>query len=521
MRHPAVYLIGAGPGDPGLITVHGLNHLRAADVVVYDELVPARLLKYARQGAELIDVGASASQTMAQDAIGYLLVEKAREDKLVARLKFGDPFVFEPGGAEALFLHEHGIPYEVVPGLVAGLATPAYAGVPVSYPGGGDTITLVRGFEDESRTSPNIDWKSVARLEGTIVCYASAQLLPQVLESLIDNGWPADAQAAIIYNGTLPSQETLSGTMGELLAAMREHSRRRQPGVLVAGRVAGFREHLRWYDSRPLFGKRILVTRPREQAPELVDRLTLLGAESIEAPMIRMAPPEDPDPLLQAAAAPEEFDWIIFTSANAVDAFMTALLDGERDVRALKGPRLCTSGTATADKLASYGIKVDLIPHEFRGDAVVSALLALGPMKGVRVLLPRADIGREVIAEGLREAGAIVTEVVAYRTILEDAQREGDPDVYGMLLDGKIDVATFTSPSAIRNFAKIHGADQVADLLKNTVVATIGPVTADAARQLGIPVTIQPKTYTVPALVEAIAAHYAGQSAEFKARGVS
>ena len=245
MRHPAVYLIGAGPGDPGLITVHGLNHLRAADVVVYDELVPARLLKYARQGAELIDVGASASQTMAQDAIGYLLVEKAREDKLVARLKFGDPFVFEPGGAEALFLHEHGIPYEVVPGLVAGLATPAYAGVPVSYPGGGDTITLVRGFEDESRTSPNIDWKSVARLEGTIVCYASAQLLPQVLESLIDNGWPADAQAAIIYNGTLPSQETLSGTMGELLAAMREHSRRRQPGVLVAGRVAGFREHLR------------------------------------------------------------------------------------------------------------------------------------------------------------------------------------------------------------------------------------------------------------------------------------
>ncbi|PYR69034.1 MAG: hypothetical protein DMF88_07380 [Acidobacteria bacterium] len=193
VRHPAVYLIGAGPGDTGLITVHGLNHLRAADVVVYDELVPARLLKYARQGAELIDVGASALQTMAQDAIGYLLVEKAREDKLVARLKFGDPFVFEPGGAEALFLHEHGIPYEVVPGLVAGLATPAYAGVPVSYPGGGDTITLVRGFEDESRTSPNIDWKSVARLEGTIVCYASAQLLPQVLESLIDNGWPADA----------------------------------------------------------------------------------------------------------------------------------------------------------------------------------------------------------------------------------------------------------------------------------------------------------------------------------------
>ena len=509
MRHPAVYLIGAGPGDPGLITVHGLNHLRAADVVVYDHLVPVRLLKYARQGAELIDVGIASPQLMAQDAISYLLVEKAREGKLIARLKWGDPFVFDRGGAEALFLHEHGVPFEVVPGIAAGLAVPAYAGVPVTYPGGGDTITLVRGYEDESRTAPNIDWASLARLEGTVVCYAGPQQLPLLLEALVANGWPADAQGVVIYNGTLPSQDTVTGTMRELLEVMREHPRRRQAAILVAGRVVGLREHLRWYDSRLLFGKRVLVTRPREQAAELVDRLTALGAESIEAPMIRMAPPEDPDPLLRAASNPDAFDWIIFTSANAVDAFMTALLDGERDVRALKGPRICTSGTATADKLATYAIKADLIPREFRADAVVASLLALGSMAGVRVLLPRADIGREVIAEQLREAGAEVTEVIAYRTILEDAQREGDPDIYGMLLEGRIDVATFTSPSAIRNFAKIYGADQVADLLKNTVVATIGPVTADAARQLGIPVTIQPKTYTVPALVDAIAAHYA------------
>ena len=519
MKHPAVYLIGAGPGDPGLITVHGLTHLRAADVVVYDDLVPARLLKHARQGAELINVGIASPQSTGQDAIGYLLVEKAREGRLVARLKFGDPFVFESGGAEALFLHEHGVPFEVVPGLAAGLAVPAYAGVPVTYPGGGDTITLVRGYEDEGRTPPKIDWASLARLEGTVVCYAGTHQLPQLLENLISNGWPANAQAAIIYDGTLPSQETMTGTMQELLVQMREHSRRRQPAILVAGRVAGLREHLRWYDSRLLFGKRVLVTRPREQAAELVDRLTALGAESIEAPMIRMAPPDDPDPLLRAAASPEDFDWIIFTSANAVEAFMTALLDGERDIRALKGPRLCTSGTATADKLATYGIKVDLIPREFRADAVVPSLLALGPMAGVRVLLPRADIGREVIGEQLRDAGAVVTEVIAYRTILEDAQREGDPDIYRMLLDGRIDVSTFTSPSAIRNFAKIHGADQVADLLKNTVVATIGPVTADAARQLGIPVTIQPRTYTIPALVDAIAAYYAPKGSGLKVRG--
>jgi uroporphyrinogen III methyltransferase/synthase len=508
VRRPAVYLIGAGPGDPSLITVGGLNHLRAADVVVYDHLVPTRLLKYARQGAELIDVGTASPHPMAQEAISYLLIEKAREGKLVARLKWGDPFVFDRGGEEALRLHEHGVPFEVVPGVAAGLAVPAYAGVPVSYPGGGDTITLVRGFEDESRTVPDLDWASLVRLDGTVVCYAGAHQLPRLLEALIGGGWPADSRAVAIYNGSLPSQQTVSGTMQELLDGAKE-APRRDPAILVVGRVAGLRNHLRWYDSRPLFGKRVLVTRPREQAPELVDRLSALGAESIEAPMIRMAPPDDPDPLLGAAARPEMFDWIVFTSANAVEAFMTALLDGERDVRALKGPRICVSGTATADRLAAYGIKADLIPREFRADAVVAALLATEPMSGVRVLLPRADIGREVIADQLREAGANVTEVIAYRTVLEDSQREGDPDVYGMLLEGRIDVVTFTSPSAVRNFAKIHGADQVADLLKNTVVATIGPVTADATRQLGIPVTVQPTTYTVPALVDAIAAYYA------------
>src|SRR6266850_7297770 len=222
MRHPAVYLIGAGPGDPGLITVHGLNHLRAADVVVYDHLVPTRLLRYARQGAELIDVGTASPQAMEQEAISYLLVEKARDGKLVARLKWGDPFVFDRGGEEALFLHEHGVPFEVVPGVPATLAVPAYAGVPVTYTGGGDTITLVRGYEGESRTMPDIDWASLAHLEGTIICYVSSQQLPRVLEALMSNGWPADGAAVVVYNGTLPSQETVSGSVRELFESVRE-----------------------------------------------------------------------------------------------------------------------------------------------------------------------------------------------------------------------------------------------------------------------------------------------------------
>ena len=509
MRRPAVYLIGTGPGDPRLITVQGLECLRAADVVIYDQRVPARLLKHARPGAELIDVGTAAPQEMAQEAISYLLAEKAREGKLVARLRWGDPFVFDRGGEEALFLHEQRVPFEVVPGIPAGIGVPAYAGIPVGYPGGGDTITFVRGFEDQSRTPPDVDWASLARLEGTIVCYAGPHQLPRILEALMTHGWPADGQAVIVYDGTLPSQDTISGGLAELLENTRENPRR-APAMLVVGRVVGFREHLRWFDAKPLFGRRVLVTRPREQAAELVDRLTALGADTVEAPMIRIAPPEDPIPLHEAASDPAAFDWIVFTSTNAVQSFMNALLEGGRDVRMLKGPQLCAVGPGTGEKLLHYGIKVDLIPDEFRAEAVASALQAHGPIEGVRVLLPRADIAREVIADALRAAGALVTDVVAYRTVLEDAQREDDPDVYGQLLEGRIDVVTFTSASAVRNFSKLYGAEQAADLLRKTVVAVIGPVTADAARQLAIPVTIQPQSYTIPALVDAITAHYAG-----------
>ena len=507
MQRGGVYLIGAGPGDPGLITVRGLEYLRAADVVIYDHLIPVRLLQEARAGAELLDVGTAAPQALAQEAISILIGEKAREGRLVARLKWGDPFVFDGGGEEALFLHEQGIPFEVVPGIPAGIGVPAYAGVPVSYTGGGDTITLVRGYEDASRTPPDIDWASLAKLGGTLVCYAGGQQLPRILDALQSHGWPAKDAAVIVYNGTLPNQETVTGTVAELKDVMSERPRR-EPAILVIGRVVGFRDHLRWFDSRPLFGRRVLVTRPREQAAELVDRLRALGADPIEAPMIRILPPDDPAPLHRAAEDPGSFDWIVFTSANAVEAYMNAVL-AERDLRALKGPRLCTVGTGTAERLARYGIKADVIPTEFRAEGVLGALAESDSLDGRSVLLPRSDIGREVIADQLRAAGALVTDVVAYRTVLDETHHEGDPDVYGMFLEGRIDVVTFTSPSAVRNFVKVYGADPAADLLKNTTVAAIGPVTAEAARQLGITVSVQPSTYTVAGLVEAIAEHFA------------
>src|SRR5438874_4774088 len=302
-----VYLIGAGPGDPGLITVRGLQCLAAADVVLYDHLGHPRLLRHARADAEKIDVGVAAPQALEQEAICYLLAEKAREGKIVARLKWGDPFVFDRGGSEALFLHEQGVRFEVVPGVPAGVAVPSYAGVPVTYPGGGDTLTFIRGHEDEGKTRASVDWESLARLDGTIVCYAGAQQLPNILNALVSHGRPPDDAAAIVYDGTLPTQQTFTGSLDQLARSAKESNERR-PAILVVGRVAALRDHLRWFDARPLFGKRVLVTRPRDQAAELVERLESMGAEAIEAPMIRIVPPEDYGPLDDACANAKTFD---------------------------------------------------------------------------------------------------------------------------------------------------------------------------------------------------------------------
>jgi uroporphyrinogen III methyltransferase/synthase len=507
-----VYLIGAGPGDPGLITVRGRECLASADVVLYDHLVHARLLRHARQDAETIDVGTAAPRALEQEAICYLLAEKAREGKVVARLKWGDPFVFDHGGAEALFLHEQGVRFEVVPGVPAGVAVPSYAGVPVTYPGGGDTLTFVRGHEDEGKSRASIDWESLARLDGTIVCYAGPDQVPEFLNALVSHGRSGDESVAVVYDGTLPTQQTLLGTIDEI-AKVAQKSRERRPAIVVVGRVANLREHLRWFDARPLFGKRILVTRSREQAFELVQRLESMGGDAIEAPMIRIAPPEDYAPLDDACGRLDEFDWVVFASVNAVEALVGRLLAGARDLRAFGRARLCGVGPATGERLAKYGLKVDVTPGEFRAEAMVRAIADNAPgghVRGLKILLPRADIGREVVADELRKQGADVTEVVAYRTMV--IEPEGEPDIYRMLLERRIDVVTFTSPSAVRNFVRVLGAEPAADLLRSTVVATIGPLTAEAATQANIETTVMPAVHTVPALVDAIVNYYATEN---------
>jgi uroporphyrinogen III methyltransferase/synthase len=299
----------------------------------------------------------------------------------------------------------------------------------------------------------------------------------------------------------------VQGTIGNIASqVINGHA----AALLVIGPVTSLREHLRWFDDRPLFGRRIVVTRSREQAGEFIEMLEERGAEAIAAPTIRVLPPEDPAPLQQACADAGSYDWIVFTSANAVDYFMKCLL-ATCDVRDLKGVRICTIGPSTASRLARYGIRVELTPAEYRLETLVAAMKAHGPLESARVLLPRADIARELLGDELRAAGAEVVEVTAYRTVLASGDREGDHDVYRMLLDRQIDAVTFTSASTVRNFVEILGHDQAVDLLRTTVVASIGPVTAEAAQQLAIATSVMPERYTIPDLVDALVMHFAVQ----------
>ena len=510
MTEARIYLIGAGPGDPGLLTVKGHRYLTRADVVVYDHLVHQRMLRLVRPDAEQIDVGPAAPQPLEQDAICLLLAEKAREGKTVARLKWGDPFVFDSGGAEALFLHEHGLPFEVVPGIPATIGSPCYAGIPVTLPDAGDTLTLVRGHEGDSSLPPQVDWSHLARVQGTIVTYANGPQLAAMAKALRRHGRPHSEPAALVYRGTLPDQHTIRGTLEDIeqLVSRADH---RQTAVLVVGRVVALRDHLRWYDTRPLFGMRIVVTRPRAQAAELVTQLEELGADPIEVPTIQVVAPKNPAPLARVCSRIGDFDWIVFTSANAVSHVMHRVLAGPGDVRDLKGVRLCAVGPATAEALSQYHIRIDVVPDEYRATGVVRALARNDDLRGTHILLPRADLARDLLPTQLRQAGATVSTVTAYRTTPVDLETAGGPDIYRLLLERQVDIITFTSGSSVKNLVQALGADQAADLLRQVDVACIGPVTAAVATRLAISTTIMPSDYTVPAMVRAIVDHVAAR----------
>ena len=495
---PRVYIVGAGPGDPSLISLRGYRCLQRADVVIYDHRVQARLLRWAPPTAERIDVGRSSAKPLEQDAVALLVAEKAREGRTVVRLKWGDPFVFDTGGKEALLLAEHGIRFEIIPGIPAAIAAPAYAGIPVTYPAAGDTLVIIRGAETPTTDPPDVDWPALARMDGSIVCYAGPRQLPAIAKALITNGRSADDPAVLIRNGTLATQQTTSTTLG----ALAESDTERRTSLLIVGAVADLREHLRWFDKRPLFGKRIVVTRPREQARELIERIEEAGAEAIEAPTVTSEPPEDEAALVEAAATAGTYDWIVFTTATAVESFLRVLMAGQADIRGLKGVKLCAIGPSTADRFGAFGIRPDLAPAEFGVEAIADAL---GGADNGRILIVRPDQARDTLAKELRKRGADVTDVIAYRAV---PATESGQDIYKLLLEGKVDAVTFTSAATVRQFVEIIGRDEAIDLLRQTVVATIGPVTAEAAGQLGVAVQVMPVKYDVDGLVDALIEYF-------------
>jgi uroporphyrinogen III methyltransferase/synthase len=511
-----VYLIGAGPGDPGLFTLKGKRCLEEADVVVYDYLANPRLLRYVKPDAEVVYVGKRAGQhTLPQEEIGRLLVERARQGKVVARLKGGDPFIFGRGGEEAEELAAARIPFEVVPGVTAAVAAPAYAGIPLTHRDFTSTVAFITGHEDPTKEEASIAWDKIATGIGTLVFFMGVGQLPEIVARLTQHGRSPDTPAAVIRWGTRAEQEVVTGTLADLAEKCRGM---KPPALIVVGEVVALREKLRWFEGKPLFGKRILITRAREQASTFARVLEAAGAEVVEFPTISLAPPESWAPLDAAIGRIREYQWVIFTSANGVRFFRERLESAARDVRDLHGITVCAIGPATAGALEILGIRADVVPAEFKAEALVEAIgAAVGAerLRGSRVLLVRAAEAREVIPEELTRRGATVDVVPAYRTLRSTSDASG---VRTMLRDGKIHAVTFTSSSTVKHFLELVG-NEAATLLKGVVVASIGPITAETAAGHGIASHLVPENYTIPALAEALVRHF--QDARREAAGLA
>ncbi|MFC2029173.1 uroporphyrinogen-III C-methyltransferase [Chloroflexota bacterium] len=496
-----VSLIGAGPGDPGLLTLRGAEALASADVVVYDYLANPALLAHAQPHAERIYVGKKAgSHTLSQDQINALLVERGLAGQRVARLKGGDPFVFGRGGEEALALVQARVPFEMVPGVTSAVAAPAYAGIPVTHRGLASSVAIITGHEDPAKDGSAHDWAQLATGTDTLVLLMGVGNLSKIAELLMAHGRPADTPAALVRWGTTPRQKTVRGTLADIAERVKV-ANLKPPAVAVIGSVVGLQEHLHWFEDQPLFGQRVLVTRTRQQASALSARLRTLGADALELPTIRITPPEDWESLDSSIAEISSYDWIVFTSTNGVAYFFERLDRAGLDARALHGIRLAAIGPTTAAELGVRGLRPDYVPGEYVAEAVAAGL---GDVRGRRVLLPRADIARPALANLLRAGAAEVAEVAAYRTVRPDSA----PDELQDLL-AEINIATFTSSSTVRNLTAMaqDAGLNLARALGHATVACIGPVTAETARKTGLHVDVMAATYTIDGLVEAIVQH--------------
>lgn len=505
-----VYIVGAGPGDIGLITVKGLKYLKKAEVVIYDFHLNAQILNYINHNAEFIYAGKRGGHhTMTQDEINRTIVEKAKEGKVICRLKGGDPFVFGRGGEEAEALANEGIEFEIVPGVSSAVAAPAYAGIPLTHRLYSSSLTVVPGYEDTTKEESSINWDALAKGTGTIVFLMAVKNISMVCRKLIENGKSPDTPVAVIRWGTRSDQKTIVSDLKDI-ARLAEEKDIRPPAVMVVGEVVKLRERLKWYENKPLFGRRVLVTREHSEGFEEMEEL---GAEVIEFPTIKIVPPENCGELDAAIDKIESYNWLIFTSANGVKFFFKRFFERERDIRDLKGIKICSIGEKTASFIKSYGIKVDLVPEQFSAEGLIEAFASgLSPqtsddrLKGMRFLLPRAEEAREIFPEKVRELGGEIDVATAYRAV--------KPELHGkrlrrFLKEGKISIATFTSAATFNNFMSIM-EDDALDLLRGVAIAVIGPVTARAVEKSGLNVSIMPEEATIEAMVKSIIEWSAG-----------
>lgn len=499
MSKGKVYLVGAGPGDPKLITLRGLETIKMADCIVYDRLASPRLLAYAKPDVELIYCGKLPDRhTLTQEEINQVLVEKGLEGKVVTRLKGGDPSIFGRVGEEAEELVKNDIPFEIVPGITSGIAAPAYAGIPVTHRDFNSSIAIVTGHERPEKTESSINWEKLATAVGTIIFYMGVGNLPFIREQLIKNGRSPQTPVALVRWGTTIDQETLVGTL-EDIEEKRQAVGLTNPAIIVVGEVVSLRDKLQWFEKKPLFGKRILVTRARSQASDLSEQISELGGEAYEFPLVKMLPPKESQPLDDALQNLGKFDWVMFTSPNGVTFFFKRLRELKVDIRTMKA-KIAAVGPKTKEVLEEKGLTVNVLPGEFRAEGLLNSLT--GQLNaGEKVLLPRADIARETLPRELQTLGLEVTEVDTYDTVIDAGNVEETVD---LLKEKAIHVITFTSSSTVKNFVQAMGDHDLTQLLEGVQIACIGPITADTARQLGLTVDVVAEDYTIQGLVDSI-----------------
>ena len=490
-----VYIVGAGPGDRKLITLKGIECLQRADVVIYDLLLNDALLEHCPAHTDKIQAPDPRIRTTRQTELNQLLIEHAKAGKIVVRLKGGDPYIFGRGGEEAVALTEAGIPFEIVPGITSAIAASAYAGIPVTHRDYASSVAFVTGHSAALRPDSNINWESLATAVDTLVVYMGVAHLRQITERLITYGRDPQTPVSLVRVGTTPQQQVVQGTLEDIVQKV-EASQLKSPAVIVVGEVNRLRQQLRWFDTKPLFGKRILVTRARAQASEFADLLEANGAQVIQFPTIKIQPIDVDSVYIHTA---NEYDWIVFTSVNAVEIFYERLRENGKDARTFGMSKICAVGPKTVEALNRIGIHPDFVPSHSRGSAIAAEM---EDVHGKKVLLPRAKIATADLPNGLREKGALVDDIPLYDTVKVASENRGE--IEADLLNGRIDFVTFTSSSTVTNFLEMFPTQSPAMLLADVKVAVIGPTTQKTAAECGVKVDVVAKEASVESLVEAI-----------------